>query len=327
MIKHQRKSSRFIIGKSSCNTLHGRSKLNYRKNIEKALIASILIALFVFRLAANLDVKKYFVKEENLVFEFIDIPDIPPVVPEKPKLKMEKVVELPVEEEKSEQEKIAEEVAELLGENENEAQLTLSSENMGNYLLSNSPLSSIGNKDFSTRSNLSYDGGNISLRGGKSYLDEETDGLNIGKAEQSKRVFVSDNADLDIKTPTENPGEPNGKERYQNNEPKLGISGLPERILSFGSATMGTEDYKLWNKIEAELDRLNKGRYGMVPKELHRTRSGFKISFKYPDGDQHIINCRNDGNVWIKVIGHNNHSNIYELRRALNGLLALSLGN
>jgi len=56
-------------------------------------------------------------------------------------------------------------------------------------------------------------------------------------------------------------------------------------------------------------------------------RVGFLINFTFPDKTQHEIHWRNNGNVWIKVIGQSNRTTIQELRQAASGLFTLSLDN
>jgi len=150
--------------------------------------------------------------------------------------------------------------------------------------------------------------------------------LDVGQTRRIGRRFVADNSGLDLGSHSKN-GTQTKRKPKGSDEPKLGISGRLEKVLSSSSSTIGTEDYKLWNKILAELDRLNKGRYGKVPAELQRHRGGFLINFTFSDKTQHEIHWRNNGNVWIKVIGQSNRTTIQELRKAAYGLFRLSLNN
>jgi len=216
---------------------------------------------------------------------------------------------------------IIQEIEELLKEDD-ETQLALTSDEM-KYLMSDSPLDLGGNSGLNIRKSLASNEGAIKLRRGDGYLAESSGGLDIGETEGGGRSINVENSGSGLELKKQD--EPNRRPARQESQPKLGITGSNERILSFSSSTIGTEDYKVWNKIISELDRLNKGRYGKVIEKIERNRGGFTILFNYADRTAQEIHWRRDGNVWIKVIGNSNKSTIQELRRALSGLLRLSL--
>ncbi|MFQ5770214.1 MAG: hypothetical protein ACE5HX_06740 [bacterium] len=328
MFKSKKRLKQFVLAKSVKNTTYGHFKLNYKKNIEKALIISLFVIIFGFRLAAKINFERYLVKEHKVVFEFVDIPEIPPLL-EPPKIKMEEVVERPMEEEAvSGENPLQEEIEELLGEKEENIELSLNSSNNDAYLISSSSLGSVAGPELNIRYKHDLDNERLSFSKGKFHGDLNDNGsLDIGHVERNKRALVSDEVSFEIKAGPLSLIKTNESESPNNGEITLGISGMPEKILYFTSSTIGTEDYKLWNKINSELDRLNKGRYGTVPKEIKRIRGGFIINFRFADDINQEIHWRNDGNVWIKVIGHSNKTSVQELRRALQGLLKLTLGN
>lgn len=166
----------------------------------------------------------------------------------------------------------------------------------------------------------------IAFRIQNSYSEKLTESaIDIGKERRANRSHISDNASLDLTNNTTEYAKPILTEKFQNDQTNLSLAGISERILTSASSTIGTEDYKLWNKFNSELDRLIKGRYGSVPTEFKRKREGFLINFSYPDGVKHEIHWQYDGQIWIKVIGRTNKTRIQELRKALNGLLSLSL--
>ncbi|NIR52228.1 hypothetical protein GWO43_26915 [candidate division KSB1 bacterium] len=322
-----RGSRKFVLGKSSKSTQFGRLKFGYQKSLEKALIATLVVTILMFRVATNVKIEPVPTEPKQIVFENIQIPEIPPPVDQKPKLKMEELVELPPTEVDAQEEGFQkEELEELLGENQEEADLALSANDMGNYLLSNSPMGSISRSELALRDGRASNDGNIALQKGKFY-DGDNSSLDIGKSKRGHRQLISDNVEFNLETKPVSLEEVDKPAKQKKRQTSLGISGAPEKILSFASSTIGTEDYKLWNKINAELDRLNKGRYGSVPKEIQRNPGGFLINFSYSDGVKHEIHWRNNGNVWIKVIGTSNKTSIAELRRVLRGLLKLSLNN
>ncbi|MFQ5823738.1 MAG: hypothetical protein ACE5JB_06765 [bacterium] len=323
---------RFILGKSAGQTLHGQSKLRYKKNIEKALVISILGAIFGFRLAANFDMAKFYLNEDKITFEFIDIPLIQPFIKQPPALKMEEVVEIKSEENEQEQSNSnLEEIEELLGENEEDAELALDSDELGAFLLSNSPLGNITGPKIKFRRRADIGEVNISIKKSKSFeslLAESEEDIDIGEVQHSERESVSDNININLKAKTDKTFNEPVKERYNSSDDiSLTISDVPEKILTSASSTIGTEDYKLWNKIQAELDRLYKGRYGMIPKELKRNKRGFTLTLKYSDGIKHEFYWQKYGHVLIKVSGRSDKTALQELRRALDGLLTLSLSN
>ena len=326
MFKSQKYGSgrKFILGRSSPNTAFGLSKRQYRKNLEKALAGSLLLALVMFRMAANMEYRPLVFTEADVTFEFIDIPEIPPEVEEKPKMQAEELVELPPAEEQEEapaENPMEEEIAELLGEKDEGVELALANDKLGEFLLSDSPLGSLSGPELKLRRRRLGEDGDLALGKRRLYADAEGSEIDIGDTKRSQRKLVSEEVEFDLGTPEP---QPRPREEPKQNGLSLDLA-KNERVLSFASSVIGTEGYKLWNKINAELDRLNKGRYGRVPARLKRDRGGFQISFQYSDGVQHVVYWRRNGNVWIKVIGHSNLTAVQELRRVLTALLSLSL--
>lgn len=329
MFKRKQTKKQFIIAKSSKNTTYGNHKLNYKKNIEKALVIALLVTIFGFRLTMNLNLEeKYSTIEKNLTFKFIDIPEISPPIGHPPKLKVENL-KVQIEEAKQENEinEITEVNDQVIAENQKKVQLALTSDQFDDYDFSTSPMGSVLHSELNIRKYREYDGANIILRNRNADSDTLMNSvLNIGKVKRRKRQLISENTTLDLTTRKTEQIKSKFKE-IPTDQTGLNLPGNPQKILRFASSTIGTEDYQLWNKINSELDRLNKGRYGSVPSEIKRHRNGFLISFSYPDGTRHEIHWRNDGNVWIKVIGRTKKSNIHELGKTLERLLSLSLRN
>lgn len=325
MIRSRFKEKKFILAKSMRNTLEGILKLKYKKNFEISLIFSIVLTIFAFRIGANLDIEKYLEMEENITFEFLDIPELIDIK-EPPKLKVEEVVEIPPEpEEEVKSNDLIEKIESLLVENQEEVTLDLQSD-LSDNLINNSQMV-VSGAELKIRGRRGYQGGSMNFgdRGVNSDLLAEGR-LDVGQTRRTGSRFVADNSSLDLGSDSKN-GTKTQRKMEGSDEPKLGISGRLEKVLNFSFSTMGTEDYKLWNKIIAELDRLNKGRYGKIPAELQRHPGGFLIYFTYSDKTQHEIHWRNNGNVWIKVIGQSNRTTIQELRKAADGLFRLSLNN
>jgi hypothetical protein len=272
-----------------------------------------------------LDIEKYLEMEENITFEFLDIPELLDIK-EPPKLKVEEVIEIPpLPEEEVKSNELVEKIESLLAENHEEVALDIKSD-LSDNLIDNSQMTLSGS-ELKIRARNGYNGGSMDF-GDKSINSDllVAGQLDVGQTRRTGRRFVADNSGLDLGSHSKN-GTQTKRKPKGSDEPKLGISGRLEKVLSSSSSTIGTEDYKLWNKIIAELDRLNKGRYGKVPAELQRHRGGFLINFTFSDKTQHEIHWRNNGNVWIKVIGQSNRTTIQELRKAAYGLFRLSLNN
>lgn len=328
MFRQKQKSREFVLGKSPRNSINYQGRLQYRKNIEKALVLSLAATIVFFRLTTHVDLDKYIAEKDELVFESIDLPEPPPLIEEPPKMQMEQVVEvIPEEEEEvSVDEEILKEIEDLLDEGSDEEQLQLASNDLGD-LLSDSQLGQVSGPEIKLREMRDSDA-RLAVAAGRNGNLEEGGGLDIGKTSRSPRRNPRTNdgeLDLDLGKTDASPRD--GREGKKKQDPRLGIAGKKARILSFASSTMGTEDYRLWNKLNAELDRLNKGRYGRVPDEIERHRRGFIIRFDFADNVQHEIHWQQDGNVWIKIIGEKYKSDIQELRRSVNSLLRLSAEN
>jgi len=320
------KSDRFVLARSSDQTHLGLVKRRYQRSLELALIISLTGAILAIRLLSSVRFEKLLVRADQIKFESIDIIDIPPLIEDRPKFKMEEVVEIPPEEETSEESALAEEIEDLLEKTEDDMQLTLNSNDLGKLLITSSQLGAVTSSDLDFRTTRTDYEGNINLKNNKFYGDGDGGGLDIGKTKSTSPRVNDDNIGLELQTKPVAFGK-NEPAVEKRSEPKLGISDVPERIISFASSTFGTEDYKLWNKINAELDRLNKGRYGSVPDEIKRVRGGFLMHLTFPDGTRQEIHWENAGNVWIKIIGNSKHTSVQELRRALDGLIKITLGS
>ncbi len=328
MIKHQNQTPRFVLGKGSEETDFGACKRRYRINVEKSIVASLILSVLLFRLVADVDTKKYVVRDAEVNFELIDVLDIPPppqqVVMEQVVAVVPVVIEEKVPEDVAEVKEIMDQIEELLAEESDEAQLTLASNDMGNYLLSNSPLSGASGPELDFRRNRASNEGSVKFRAGNRLAAGESgSGLDIGSTETKRRTVQTSDSGMDLSDkPKAEKNKRNMRERKQHS---LEFNKEPGKILNFSSSTIGTEGYKLWNKVISEIDRLNKGRYGQTNSALKRHRNGFVISFTYSDGTAHEVNWRNDGNIWIRVLGESKRTTIQELRQAYSQILRLSL--
>lgn len=94
-------------------------------------------------------------------------------------------------------------------------------------------------------------------------------------------------------------------------------------VLTSSDLSMGVEEYSIWNKINAEFDRWDKGRYGSFPSNLERRGRALIATFAYSDGAVHrVIWLR--GNTRLYVLGESHRSRINELKLALSALIHLN---
>lgn len=88
--------------------------------------------------------------------------------------------------------------------------------------------------------------------------------------------------------------------------------------------SMGVEEYKLWNRINAEFDRWDKGRHGKLPDNLQRRGLAIVGEFVFDGGVVHrIVWLR--GTTRIYVLGKLSHDRTTELQRALTALIQLNV--
>ncbi|MFQ5632523.1 MAG: hypothetical protein ACE5I1_27465, partial [bacterium] len=86
-------------------------------------------------------------------------------------------------------------------------------------------------------------------------------------------------------------------------------------VLTSSDLSMGIDEYKIWNKINAEFDRWDKGRYGALPYALKRKGRAMIASFQYKDGSAHrIVWLR--GNTRLYVHGESLRKRLEELQQA-----------
>jgi hypothetical protein len=321
----------FKLAKSVENGLYFEIKQNYRKNFEKSLIISLITIIILFRIVTISPNENRSITDEDIKLTLIDILNVPPEIENPPELKVEEVVEIPPEENQAEEEDpMLEELKELLEEKE-DVKLTINSDEMGRYLADNSPLGLISDRELKLRRSLDDAGGGIAFKGGKSLnqlLAESRIDLDIGTVKRSERELTNEEATVNLAAPKDESVEQpfnNSKENAHSDDVTLGLSNSNEKIISYTSSTIGTEDYKLWNKLNAELERVSQGRYGPIPKEIKRSKTGFTLTFRYSDGTKHEIHWRKSGRIWIKVIGNSHKSTVQELRRSLKSVLSLTL--
>lgn len=326
-MNHRSRNRRnFVIGQGAQGTRYHQSKLSYRRNLEKSLVIALFAAIIFVHLAPDIEISKPAKPARDVILDMIDIPEVPPE-PEQPKMKMEKVVAVERPEPPPAEDPNTRLIEEILQEEE-EVQLGLKAD-VGGDLVSSSALGTLSGPELNLRERHEYDGGTIGL-GRRNYDDLLADkiDLDVGEASASsvKIEGAEEDAGLDLGNHVgRDVGRVGADGEAQRGDPSLDLGNGAGRILSFSSSTIGTENYKLWNKINAQLERVSQGRYGPIPKEIKRVRNGFFLVFRYADQTTQEIHWRNNGRVWIKVVGNSRYSDVQELRRALDSLLKLSL--
>jgi len=320
----------FILGKSSEETLYFASKQNYQKNIEKGLIFSLVVFILFFRFFPNKHLKYIAQRIKDIRLEAVTIREIPdeiPVIPEDlpttPRLQAQDIVVQQISEpenaddQQSHQSSVDEEASEF--------SLDLPVNKIDKYLVSNSQVISPAKTEFELHVNLDYDKNTLFIKSDHDVHDNAGSADLMIHSKSKRRKAANDKVNLNLGNSSNAfPENLTTKATDKNLNLSLNINNGSERILRFAASSIDTDDYKLWNKINAELDRLNKGRYGKVPDAIRRHSRGFYINFNYSDGVAHQIHWQKDGNVWIKISGKNSRSSIFELRRALKALLGLA---
>ncbi len=95
-------------------------------------------------------------------------------------------------------------------------------------------------------------------------------------------------------------------------------------VLASTDLSMGVEEYKIWNRINAEFDRWDKGRYGPLAPALRRRGRALIARFRLGDGTAlTVIWLR--GNTKILVQSDTRQSRLQLLQRALNAIIQLNL--
>lgn len=95
-------------------------------------------------------------------------------------------------------------------------------------------------------------------------------------------------------------------------------------LIKESESTIGTSEYKTWNRIKAVLDRLDKDRFGDLPDNVKRNSNGLTITFSYDNGIQHDIYWTKGGHAVIRVTGSRPQFHSDELLRAYQSLFKLT---
>ncbi len=95
-------------------------------------------------------------------------------------------------------------------------------------------------------------------------------------------------------------------------------------VIASTDLSMGIDEYKIWNRINGEFDRWDKGRYGVFPANLQRRGRAIIAHFSYENGVSHTIIWLR-GNTKIYVKGDSARNRLQELKKALASMIQLNL--
>lgn len=148
--------------------------------------------------------------------------------------------------------------------------------------------------------------------------------FNLGTRGEGKK-YVENSVELETPSLEEPPKINNNQNVAPENDSELLQINKNQFLLRESESTIGTHEYRLWNKINAALDRLDKNRFGKLPANVQRTTAGLAVSFLYNNGLQHEIFWSKGGKVVIRITGSRPRQISDELERAFDSLISLTL--
>jgi hypothetical protein len=308
---------RFIIARQTLKNQKADQISNYVKYIEKSLVLSLLITLILLQLFPGKKTGPDHRESLKVSLEVIDIPitkqEEPPPPPVQEVITNYTVI---VKNENNDIRKIRDELEEVTLDLELETD---------NNLLANSQIDNIAYAGFARNRSRVDGGASLDISASLNSLRNHAAGgldFNPGTGDVSKRV-VDDVVNLDSPSlPAVT--RPNENEVKKTDTELIKINGN-QFLLKESESTIGTSEYRLWNKINAALDRLDKNRYGKLPPNIQRTRNGLIVTFNYEDGIIHEIFWSKGGKVIIRVTSNRPRQQVTELQKAFDSLIRLTL--
>ena len=325
-IAREKHIPKFYLAKTVKKAPHIEETMDYGVNLKRSLVVSLLLTIICFNLYPHYTKQKINKSEQDIsTLEVIDIPVVeleepPPPPPVKIK---EPMTMVKVEEPKIDKNDLKEEIKEM--------DLKLDINNDDNeLLLASSQLGDLGSVSFRSRNidrqsmgslDLEYSRSRPNLNEGNPLsLDLGTPDANINKKYKEKSMDL-DTKSLLAQNKPKKPKKPISKS--DSDLEKVINVNKNQFILRESESTIGTTEFKTWNRINSVLDRLNKDRYGELPGNVKRISNGLSVTFSYRNGKAHDIYWSKGGKVIIRVTGAQPKSNIDELQRAYNALLRL----
>ncbi len=147
-------------------------------------------------------------------------------------------------------------------------------------------------------------------------LDLNVDGPNAQRNQRAQ--------ELDLKIDTDKNDARKAAQKSEGSQVDDLINADVSVVLTSTDLSMGAEAYQLWNRINAEFDRWDKGRYGALPIVLQRKGRSMVAVFDYAGGVGHRI-VWGRGNTKIYVVGESTRNRVEEIALALNSLVQLNI--
>lgn len=310
---------KFIIAKNVSKKKKAELITNYKKLVEKCFILSLLITIFLFQLYPRQSAEKSNKESIKVSLEVVDIPVTKQEKPPPPPPPVQEVMtnySVVVKKEQNDIRKLREEIEDVTLDLELETEESL---------LASSQINDIPYAEFARRRSRFNEGISLEI---DSNLNNSRNrvggGLEFDLATQStSKRFVDDAVDLES-PPIEPVNNSRDNEIAKTKNELITIS-KNQFLLKESESTIGTNEYRLWNKINAALDRLDKNRFGNLPHNVERTRKGLNASFTYTDGIIHEIFWSKGGKVVIRVTGRRPRELVSELQKAFDAIIHLTL--
>lgn len=309
----------FIIAKQTSKNTKAEQIGNYRSYIERSLVLSLLIILIFFQVFPKQKKQPSDKEHLRVSLEVIDIPitkqEEPPP---KPPPAQEVIINytIIVKNEQDDVRKIREELADVT------LDLDLVTDNS---LLASSQIGDINYAGFA-RNRSRFDQG-VSLDIGSNpnaFRNQDGRGLDFNPKTNTAIKRFADDA-VDLTSPSLAAATEPKKNEIKKVENELIKINENQFLLKESESTIGTNEYRLWNKINAALDRLDKNRYGKLPQSIKRTQQGLIVTCAYNDGVTHEIFWSKGGKVIIRVTGSRPQQQVAELQKAFDSLIRLTL--
>ncbi|MCI0493868.1 hypothetical protein L0Z72_02585 [candidate division KSB1 bacterium] len=310
---------KFYIVKSCEKTENADLVNDYRRVLKVSTIVALFSIMAMFHYFPRLADKNTNMKMLSVSIEVIDIPNIKeeePPPPPPPVQEMVQIINIIEKKEELDPRRLREELETV------ELDLNMETEN---NLLASSQIDNISYAGFAGRLSRSQKGASLNIASELNLSHQSGAGLDLNMGEKAARKkFVDNSPSLD------NSVLPPPKEQRSENNAATANTDLikvdkNQFLLKESESTIGTDEYRLWNKINAALDRLDKNRYGKLPENVQRTSGGLTCSFRYSDGIIHDIFWNKGGKVIIRVTGSRSLQISNELGKAFDAVLRLTL--
>lgn len=292
---------------------------DYRYIIKISTIIALFTVLALFHYFPKLEDKPTDLSPLSVSLEVIDIPNIkeePPPPPPPPVKEMVQTVNIIEKKEEIDPRRIRDEIETV------ELELDMDTEN---NLLASSQIDNISYAGFAGRASRSQKGASLNIASELNLNHQSGSGLDLNIGSNSSRKKFADNSPNLDNSVLSNPRELKKENSTATSNTDLIKVDTNQFLLKESESTIGTDEYRLWNKINAALDRLDKNRYGKLPTNVQRIASGLTCSFQYSDGIIHEIFWTKGGKVIIRVTGGRPSQISSELGKAFDAVLRLTL--